>query len=429
MSNLNIEDSSKALFSIDKPTIVFQIDPNIKNITENNINASIASHNAIKLGQTSLIVPNLTSEYLSLRIKTTKKHYYLVFPSYCNIKPNSQQKLEFNYYINEGEKISNSGHKFMFEGFIISPEEKDQESRLLFNKYISQKIPVKAFLIKSSVEFKIDGSSNSNVKNDINSNNNIKKSLNTNNKNNNIDNNAYDKNDSISSNDIINNNINNIENNKNFDIKNKINDNSINNNIDNISQEKLEENNRINIINEEKKNNEKNMLNLKETNIISEKNSKKNMSKDQINKSLPLNTNNSFNKKEEIKDNNFYLTYNKNKKDLNSTKELGTPKKKGFFNNNRKEDFEFPKTEEERNVLLNNLKVEYYKLKNELDNLIERYHNLRNYVDLEEDNRDLNPDESLKNKYSERKKKQIKIPQNICILIFILSILLGFYLS
>ena len=126
MSNLNIEDSSKALFSIDKPTIVFQIDPNIKNITENNINASIASHNAIKLGQTSLIVTNLTSEYLSLRIKTTKKHYYLVFPSYCNIKPNSQQKLEFNYYINEGEKISNSGHKFMFEGFIISPEEKDQ---------------------------------------------------------------------------------------------------------------------------------------------------------------------------------------------------------------------------------------------------------------------------------------------------------------
>ena len=100
-----------------------------------------------------------------------------------------------------------------------------------------------------------------------------------------------------------------------------------------------------------------------------------------------------------------------------------------MFSSNKRDDFEYPKTEEERNALLNNLKVEYYKLKNELDNLIERYHNLRNYVDLEEDNRDLNPDESLKNKYSERKKKQIKIPQNICILIFILSILLGFYLS
>ena len=438
MSNLNIADSSIVLFSIDKPTIIFQIDPNIKNLTENNINASISSHNAIKLGQTSLIVSNLTSEYLSLRTKTTKKHYYLVFPSYCIIKPNSQQKLDFNYFVNEGEKINNSGHKFMFEGFIISPEEKDQEARALFNKYISQKIPVKAYSIKSSVEFKINDNVSSNIKNDVN--NNIKNSLNKNNENNNIDNkdndkdnfNNYNSKDTIKSKNSINDN----ENNVNMDIKNNIDkidnnfniNNSINNNI--ITKEKLEDNNRINIINEENNKIEKNIINLKEKISISEKNSKKNLSKDQINKSLPLDTNNSFNKKEEPKEDNLFSTFNKNRQFLNSTKDFGTPKKKGYmFSSNKRDDFEYPKTEEERNALLNNLKVEYYKLKNELDNLIEKYHNLRNYVDLEEDNRDLNSDESLKNKYSERKKKEIKIPQNICILIFLLSILLGFYLS
>ena len=57
MSELNIIDSSVELFSIDKKVITFQINHNNKqDISENNINASISSHQTIKLGKTSLIV-------------------------------------------------------------------------------------------------------------------------------------------------------------------------------------------------------------------------------------------------------------------------------------------------------------------------------------------------------------------------------------
>ena len=75
----------------------------------------------------------------------------------------------------------------------------------------------------------------------------------------------------------------------------------------------------------------------------------------------------------------------------------------------KKDEFENPKTEEESAALLNNLKVEYYKLQNELDNLIEKYYNLKNHVDLEEDeeNKDIIFEE--KNKNNDRKKKRNKI--------------------
>ena len=207
MSELNIVDSSVELFSMDKKVITFQINHNNKqDISENNINASISSHQTIKLGKTSLIVTNLTSEYISLRTKTTKKKNYFVYPSYCNISPNSQQKLDFNYFVKEGEEVSNVGHKFKFEGFIISPEEKDQESKMLFNKYISQKIPVKAYKLKAYVEF---------IENEINIDNdgepvNINHTNNVNNNiNNEINNEISEKlhiNNNILSNEEINNN-------------------------------------------------------------------------------------------------------------------------------------------------------------------------------------------------------------------------------
>ena len=145
---------------------------------------------------------------------------------------------------------------------------------------------------------------------------------------------------------------------------------------------------------------------------------------------MSLNINNSLVNKNESKDNNVTKTQKKTKFDFNSVKDFESPKKKKFMYSSMKNDeFEKPRTEEENNALLNNLKVEYYKLKNELDNLIERYYNLRNHVDLEEDNRDLNSEQSLKNNYSKDTKKEIKLPQHICIGLFIFAVMLGFYLS
>ena len=398
MSELNIIDSSKNLFSIDKKVIVFEINNEKKNTLSNiNINISnTSSHYALYISHTSIIVTNLTSEYLSLRTKTTKKKNYNVYPSYCILSPNSEKKIDFKYFINEGEKISNSGHKFKFEGFIISNEEKDIDSKILFNKYISQKIPVKASLIKASVEF-IEKENNTEI-NDININNN---------KNNIIDNSITIKND------IINNDTNNnINNNSNIILFNT--NNNINNIID-ITEEKIKEDN-------ENNNEKENIIDTKENNNIDYKqmNYLFRPSNKNINKIINKSSVNIIDDKEK----NYKSTYG-NKNSKNSYNDFGTPIKK-----RKNEDFENMKTEEEKNAILSNLKVEYYKLKNELDNLIERYYNLKNHVDLEEENKDINiEEENIKNKYTEKKKKEIKLPQHICMGLFILAILLGFYLS
>ena len=398
MSELNIIDSSKNLFSIDKKVIVFEINNEKKNTLSNiNINISnTSSHYALYISHTSIIVTNLTSEYLSLRTKTTKKKNYNVYPSYCILSPNSEKKIDFKYFINEGEKISNSGHKFKFEGFIISNEEKDIDSKILFNKYISQKIPVKASLIKASVEF-IEKENNTEI-NDININNS---------KNNIIDNSITIKND------IINNDTNNnINNNSNIILFNT--NNNINNIID-ITEEKIKEDN--------ENNNEKdNIIDTKENNNTDYKqmNYFFRPSNKNINKIINKSSVNFIDDKEK----NYKSTYG-NKNSKNSYNDFGTPIKK-----RKNEDFENMKTEEEKNAILSNLKVEYYKLKNELDNLIERYYNLKNHVDLEEENKDINiEEENIKNKYTEKKKQEIKLPQHICMGLFILAILLGFYLS
>ena len=398
MSELNIIDSSKNLFSIDKKVIVFEITNEKKN-TLSNININISnssSHYALYISHTSIIVTNLTSEYLSLRTKTTKKKNYNVYPSYCILSPNSEKKIDFKYFINEGEKISNSGHKFKFEGFIISNEEKDIDSKILFNKYISQKIPVKASLIKASVEF-IEKENNTEI-NDININNN---------KNNIIDNSITIKND------IINNDTNNnINNNSNIILFNT--NNNINNIID-ITEEKIKEDN-------ENNNEKENIIDTKENNNTDYKqmNYFFRPSNKNINKIINKSSVNIIDNKEK----NYKSTYG-NKNSKNSYNDFGTPIKK-----RKNEDFENMKTEEEKNAILSNLKVEYYKLKNELDNLIERYYNLKNHVDLEEENKDINiEEENIKNKYTEKKKQEIKLPQHICMGLFILAILLGFYLS
>ena len=332
MSDLNIIDSSITLFSIDKPVLVFQVKPNNSN-THINTSVSNSSHNPINLGQTSLTVSNLCSEYIALRIKTTKKQYYSVVPAYSIISPNKKLKVDFNYYIKEGEKISNIGHKFKFEAFIISPEEKDKDPRILFNTYISKKIGVKATLIKSGVKF-------------------IEKEINNNN----------DKNTNtgipLSSNSLA-----------------------------IFSERSFPHPDDFSLIS-------------KENPLIST------MDKNKI-----------IEKSEKASNADFH-------------NEFGSPKKK-IYSNSTKRLYEYSaKTEEENNVLLNNLKVEYYKLKNELDNLINNYYNLRNHVDLEEENNQENiKEENRKDNYPSVNSKEIKLSQNICIILFIIGILIGFYLS
>ena len=92
-------------------------------------------------------------------------------------------------------------------------------------------------------------------------------------------------------------------------------------------------------------------------------------------------------------------------------------------------EFASQKTEEEINALLNNLKVEYFKLKNELDILMTNYYNLRNHVDLEENNQDDLKEENIKNNYPLYNSKEIKLSQPICFVLFLFGVIIGFYLS
>lgn len=328
MNDLNIIDSTIKLFSIDKPILVFQINKNDININNNNHNISISSTNPINLGQTSLIVNNLSSEYLSFRTKSTKKKYYSVYPSYCVIFPNQKIKIDFRYFIKEGEKISNEGHKFRFEAFVIPPEEKDKDPKLLFSTYISQKTPVKATIIKSGVKF-------------------IEKEM------------------------------------------NNINIPLSNNSIGFLSDKSLVHS-------------EDSILSKGNHSIVSNK----------------------------IDKNKVIEKINEKNANFEMHNDFGTPKIKKYSNSSKKlYDLNSPKTEEENNALLNNLKVEYFKLKNELDILKNNYYNLRNHVDLEENEPEEPKKENKKNKYPSINSKEIKLSPFICGILFILAIILGFYLS
>ena len=331
MNDLNIIDTPIKLFSIDKPILVFQInknDINNNNIIHNNNNISISSTNQIFLGQTSLIVNNLSSEYLSFRTKSTKKKYYSVYPSYCVISPNQKIKIDFRYFIKEGEQVSNEGHKFRFEAFVIPPEEKDKDAKLLFNTYISQKTPVKATIIKCGVKF-------------------IEKELN-----------------------IINNPLS-------------------SNSIGFLSEKSLIHS-------------EDSFLSKGNQSIASNK----------------------------IDKNKVIQKINEKNVNFEMHNDFGTPKVKKYSNSSKKlYDLSSPKTEEENNALLNTLKVEYFKLKNELDILKNNYYNLRNHVDLEENEQEEPQNQNKKNKYPSINSKEIKLSPFICGILFILAIILGFYLS
>ena len=331
---LNIVDSSINLFSIDKPVLLFQVKQNNNENNEAIPNFSNSSHNSKYLGTTSLIITNLTSDYLAFRTKTTKRKYYSVFPSYFILAPNKKEKINFSYFIKEGEKISNEGHKFKFEAFVISPEEKDKDARKLFHTYISQKTPVKATLVQSNVAF-------------------IEKETNDINDNNNKDMNSI---------------------------------------IPNPSS-----NNTLNLFSERSMPQQEESLISKDDNLVSLNNNKNNEKK------LNLDFHNDF----------------------------GTPKIKKKNSSKKMQDYTAPKTQEEKDALLNKLKVEYFKLKNELDILKNNYYNLRNNVDLDEnENEDGDSkEENIKDKYSSVNNKEIKFAPSVCFIFFILAIILGFYLS
>ena len=152
MSRDLIMDLSKEIFKINKDILLFKIYPlNINKFAFFSSNNS--SENKQPLSEEEIIITNLTSEYLAFRVKTTKKEYYSVNPTYCFISPNEQKVINFAFYNKLGAKLDSRGHKFRFEGFIIPESRKNEDIKDLFKDYIKKSIKVVGNSKKLNVKF------------------------------------------------------------------------------------------------------------------------------------------------------------------------------------------------------------------------------------------------------------------------------------
>ena len=145
MSSELIFDNSKEVFKLDKEVISFNL--KTENLSEEEpIKSSLSSENEIK-------ITNLTEDYLAFRTKATKKLYYSVQPTYCIIPPKELKSITIIFNLKEGDIPKLHGHKFKFEGFIISESEKDKEPKDLFNEYTLKGSPVVGNSHKTFVNF------------------------------------------------------------------------------------------------------------------------------------------------------------------------------------------------------------------------------------------------------------------------------------
>lgn len=138
-------DNSKEVFQLDRQTISFKL--NIENISESEpLKLDLKSETEIK-------ITNLTDNFLAFRVKTTKKLYYSVNPTYCVIPSKEIKSIKIIFLIKEGEIPKLHGHKFKFEAFIINENEKDKDPKDLFSEYIKKGAPVTGNSHKTFVQF------------------------------------------------------------------------------------------------------------------------------------------------------------------------------------------------------------------------------------------------------------------------------------
>ena len=167
-SELKIDQSEK-LFIIEdeEETIQFEINNNSLNANTEDTSSSTIK-NLILASQTTIKIRNLSNEYISFRVKTTKKKNYVVKPCYYILSPKEILNIKIMYYINPGESINSKGHKFKFEGFKIPNDEKKENPKKLFLDYITKGKNVKGTVIKKYASFiEEQNMINSNIENEI----------------------------------------------------------------------------------------------------------------------------------------------------------------------------------------------------------------------------------------------------------------------
>ena len=138
-------NNNEIIFKLRKKKI-FMKGKEIKNTSQNN------NENIIYTSESTIKIDNISTKYVALRVRTTKKNHYKIEPSYSIIPPKTFVNIKIFYHSNPGEQISSVGHKFKFEGFVIEEKFKNYKNILsLFQHYISNKISVQGnFILKSA---------------------------------------------------------------------------------------------------------------------------------------------------------------------------------------------------------------------------------------------------------------------------------------
>lgn len=156
MSSDLLLDTSTAIIFTNKPTLAFKIN---KKLLSSYLSSS-HTKSLFALSETEIFLTNLTSNYIAYRSRITRKKYYSVEPSHIVISPNSKIKVKITFYFNPKEKFPPEGHKFRFEGVVISNNMKNKDAREIFEEFIVSKKQVKGNSLKKIVEFIFDDNYN-----------------------------------------------------------------------------------------------------------------------------------------------------------------------------------------------------------------------------------------------------------------------------
>jgi hypothetical protein len=148
MTELILEESEQ-IFSLDKSSITFHINPTNQYKIEQSqiINKPI-------LSKCTLNIKNLLSNPIALRIRTKNRNFYKINPSITIIQPNSSQEINFCFNLKVPfSELDVSEHKFKIDGFEIENYYNDLEPKKAFDEVLKNKIKVKGNCIKIKSEF------------------------------------------------------------------------------------------------------------------------------------------------------------------------------------------------------------------------------------------------------------------------------------
>ena len=174
MSEMNISQNSP-LFILSPENLIFHLDTD---------DISELSSNTTKISkETEIKIINNTTDFIAIKIKTTKRSNYIMSPaSILVLTPKEEKNINIRFVRNEGEKLKLKNYKVLFEGIIIKEEEKDLNIKDLFDKYTKNDNKINTYTIQIESKF-LDKNGNASLSM---SNSNLTKITNISNNNNNF---------------------------------------------------------------------------------------------------------------------------------------------------------------------------------------------------------------------------------------------------